>query len=416
VAIGDLNKDGKTDLVVANSGSNTVSVMLGNGHGIFRPKRDFAVGTGDVPVSIAAGDLNGDGMPDVAVACRGSSTVAVLLGNGIGGLGGATNYGTGRPPVSVVIVDLNGDSKPDLVVAGAVLLGNGDGTFRNASPSAAQFNTAAECDYGWGPYCLPGATASAIGDLNGDGKADLVVTNAYASGFDLGDENLGYVYIALGHGDGTFGGIASYDTGLRASSVAIGDLDGDGKPDLAVSNAEPNTVSVLPGNGDGTFGPKVDFGTGFAPASVAIGDLNGDGKPDLVTANTGNNTVSVLLNLRRGKLTATHRDGATMTFGAFAAAAGPDAEEFALSSVGPNPSPGDVRIGFSVPRPGRVRLRVLDVQGRVVAVLADGEYPAGRAQVTWDGTSKRGRVSAGLYFVRYEAGGRSAVKRVVLAP
>src|SRR5437867_610491 len=87
----------------------------------------------------------------------------------------------------------------------------------------------------------------------------------------------------------------SFDTGSYPRSVAIGDLNGDGKPDLAVANYSSSTVSVLLGNGDGTFGPKSDYRTGFYPQSVAIEDLNGDGRPDLATANLFSNTVSVLL-------------------------------------------------------------------------------------------------------------------------
>ena len=89
----------------------------------------------------------------------------------------------------------------------------------------------------------------------------------------------------LGNGDGTFGAKTDFATGPVPVSVAIGDLNGDGKPDLAVANCDSNTVSVLLGNGDGTFGAKTDFATGSGPGSVAIGDLNGDGKPDLAVAN-----------------------------------------------------------------------------------------------------------------------------------
>ena len=114
----------------------------------------------------------------------------------------------------------------------------------------------------------------AIGDLNGDGKPDLVVANYNSS----------TVSVLLGNGDGTFGPKTDYGTGSYPQSVAIGDLNGDGKPDLVTANYNYNsgTVSVLLGNGDGTFGPRTDYATGFDPHSVAIGDLSGDGKPDLV--------------------------------------------------------------------------------------------------------------------------------------
>ena len=97
----------------------------------------------------------------------------------------------------------------------------------------------------------------------------------------------------------------SFDTGIAPFSVAIGDLNGDDKPDLAVANSYPNTVSVLLGNGDGSFTVKTDYGTGIYPSSVAIGDLNGDGKPDLAAANRHSNTVSVLLGSGDGSSTET---------------------------------------------------------------------------------------------------------------
>jgi len=280
VAIGDLNADGRPDLAVANYdfGASTVSVLLGNGDGTFGSKTDFA--TGDNPVSVAIGDLNGDGRPDLAVANSGfpaTNTVSVLLGNGDGTFGSNTDFGTGSEPSSVAIGDLNGDGRPDLAVANSgflantvsVLLGNGDGTFGSKT------------DFGTGG----GSSSVAIGDLNGDGRPDLAVAN----------ESFFTVSVLLGNGDGTFGSKTDFGTGASPKSVAIGDLNGDARPDLAVANDNANTVSVLLGNGDGTFGAKTDFGTGDGPQSVAIGYLNNDGWPDLAVANSKGNTVSVLL-------------------------------------------------------------------------------------------------------------------------
>src|SRR5439155_1201390 len=132
VAIADFNADGRPDLAVANTGSNTVSVLLGNGDGTFGPKTAF--GTGSTPFSVAIADLNADGRPDLAVANAGSNTVSVLFGNGDGTFGTKTDFGTGSVPFSVAIADLNADGRPDLAVANldsntvSVLLGNGDGT------------------------------------------------------------------------------------------------------------------------------------------------------------------------------------------------------------------------------------------------------------------------------------------------
>jgi hypothetical protein len=128
----------------------------------------------------------------------------------------------------------------------------------------------------------------AIGDLDGDGTPDLAVANFFSNS----------VSVLLGNGDGTFQPRQNFATGVGPESVAIGDLDGDGTPDLATANSNfsASSVSVLLGNGDGTFQTRQDFATGLRPASVAIGDLDGDGTPDLAVANSNSNSVSVLLN------------------------------------------------------------------------------------------------------------------------
>src|SRR5207245_2738785 len=199
-------------------------------------RRDFAVGTN--PQSVAAGDFNGDGGPDLAVANSGSSNVSVLLGNGDGTFQAARTFAAGTTPASVAVGDVNGDGRPDLAVANSgsiygaynnvlVLLGNGDGTFQAARTFAA----------GGGPLSV------AVGDVNGDGRPDLAVAN-YSSNT---------VSVLLGNGDGTFQAAQTFAAGSRPSSVAVGDVNGDGRPDLAVANYSSNNASVLLGNGGGTY-------------------------------------------------------------------------------------------------------------------------------------------------------------------
>jgi hypothetical protein len=315
VAIGDVNGDGKPDLVVANEfcsincENGSVSVLLGNGDGTFQAAVSYSSG-GYAAVSVAVRDVNGDGKPDLVVAnkfcninCENGS-VSVLLGNGDGTFQPAVSYGSGGyQAYSVAVADVNGDGRPDLVVANefcnlncangsvSVLLGNGDGTFQAA------------VSYSSGGYA---AVSVAMGDVNGDGRPDLVVANECVSNLNCAN---GLVSVLLGNGDGTFEPAVSYDSGgSLAYSVAMGDVNGDGRPDLVVVNEFCNLncanglVSVLLGNGDGTFEPAASYDSGgYQAVSVALGDVNGDGNPDLVVANEfctlncENGSVSVLL-------------------------------------------------------------------------------------------------------------------------
>jgi hypothetical protein len=290
MAMGDFNGDGKVDLVVPNNADGTVSVLLGNGDGTFQSQVTYA--TGYSPYAIVTGDFNHDGKPDLAVTnlgclpsgnCYpGSASVSILLGNGDGTFGQATAINTNSLVTSLATADFNGDGRLDLVVGASgnsggdivIYLGNGDGTFQ------------AGATYPVGGSGVPGSIV--VADYNGDGKLDLAVANGYSSNG---------VSILLGNGDGTFQSAVQYATGLSPQSIATADFNGDGKLDLVVANGDPtaNSVSILLGNGDGTFRPHTDYSTGVGPASVTTGDFNGDGKLDLATADSDSNTVSILL-------------------------------------------------------------------------------------------------------------------------
>jgi hypothetical protein len=278
VAIGDLNGDGKPDLATANEDGSTVSVLLNNGDGSFQTKRDFAIG--GLPYSVAIGDLNGDGRRDLASANTGDGTVSVLLNRGDGSFEDKRDYRTGRNPGSVTIGDLNGDGNPDLAVGDAnagtisVLVNTGDGSFE------------AKRDYQAGR----GTSSVVIGDLNGDGKPDLATAHAAAADT---------ISVLTNTGAGSFEAKRDYRTGSSPFSVAIGDLNGDRTPDLVTANDDARSVSVFANRGNGSFEPKRDYRTGppdAGPVSVALGDVNGDGRPDLATANQRVASVSVLLN------------------------------------------------------------------------------------------------------------------------
>jgi FG-GAP-like repeat/FG-GAP repeat len=297
VAVWDFNGDGIPDLVVANAGNyytftgGNLSVMLGKGDGTFQPAVNYVVG--DSPTSVAVGDLNGDGIVDLAVSDTAGNQVSVLLGRGDGTFDLAGMYPAGLGARSVAIADFNGDGRLDLAVADqgtapdytdgglSVLLGNGDGTFR----PPVQYATSVR------------PLAVAVGDFNRDGIPDLAVTNYTVS-------------VLLGNGDGTFQAPANYAAGRQAWGITVGDLNGDGILDLAVGDVGSRSVGVLLGKGDGTFQPARYYaagGTGDFIASVAIADLNGDGIPDLVAAAAGTSfTVGVLLGKGDGSFQPAH--------------------------------------------------------------------------------------------------------------
>jgi hypothetical protein len=278
LASGDFNGDGIPDLAVANYDSGTVSILLGQSGGTFRPAIDFTVGPN--PVSIAVGDFNGDKKLDLAVALHGTTGVAVMMGNGDGTFQPAAIYGGQSTTTAVATGDFNRDGKLDIAFTNdtansvSILLGNGDGTFQSATS-----------------YTV-GTTPSflAVYDLSGDGKADIIVADAGS----------GDAAVLVGNGDGTFAAVVGYATGTGSSALALADFNGDGKVDLVVTNSISGNVSILLGNGDNTFQPAVNINVGANPTSVAVIDFNHDGKMDVVVANRASETISVLLGVGDG--------------------------------------------------------------------------------------------------------------------
>jgi hypothetical protein len=297
IAVGDFNSDGNLDLAVANFGDGTVSILLGDGTGFFHPAPTPIVTVGRGPYSIAVGDFTGDGVLDLAVANSGDNTVSILVNDGTGKFSPAATptVAVGVSPLSVVVGDFLGNGKFDLAVVNScgtdslcsapgtvsILLGDGTGNFTPATT----------LPVGYSPYSV------AVGDFNGDGVLDLAVANSCGND-PLCNNSPGTVSILLGDGTGSFSSAATspVTVGVNPRSVAVGDFNGDGSLDLTVVNFNDNTVTILKGDGTGNFAPATTtpVPVGVNPTSVAVGDFNGDGNPDLAVANFDDGTVTVL--------------------------------------------------------------------------------------------------------------------------
>jgi hypothetical protein len=292
ITTGDYNRDGIADLAFINSTADptgmtpgAVYVWIGDGAGGFTYVASYVL---DISVAqVTTADVNQDGNPDL-IADSYQGTLSVLLGQGNGYFAAPVPYLVGDYPYQATAGDWNGDAKPDIAVVDqcaddnclsrtgvvSLLTGNGDGTLQ------------APLDFrSLGNY---GAKAAVVADVNGDGKPDMLVANEAVAYNNFTNGTLG---VMLGNGDGTFQAAQTFASGGRYTySVAVGDVNGDGKPDAVLANTSSSTgygdLAVLLGNDDGTFQAAQTFSSGgFYPAAVAVADVNGDGKPDLVSAN-----------------------------------------------------------------------------------------------------------------------------------
>jgi hypothetical protein len=289
IAISDLNRDGKLDLAFANHEAKYLTVLLGDGRGRFAPApgSPFPVAVRPHTHGVATGDLNGDGNLDLLTDSWGDDQVAILLGDGKGGFKPGPFLAVGKHPYQRVrIADVNGDGRADVIATNlegddvTILLGEGQGGFK---PS-----TGSPFPCGDSPFFV------AIGDLNGDRRPDLAVVNAPGSTSDRhGRDGL---TLLLGDGKGGFQKMAGspFGTGKVPNRLAIGDVNGDGVADVAVTYTDSDSIALFLMSRQGTVASSSTIAVGKRPKGIAIHDLNGDGKGDIVVADNGDNNVMVI--------------------------------------------------------------------------------------------------------------------------
>jgi len=273
VSVADVNADGLPDLIVANSGSNTLSVMRNAGSGIYPETVTYSVGQG--PFSVTSADVTGDGYADLIVQNYYNDSVSVLRNLNGTAFEAKADFSTGYQPWAVTTADVDGDGDADLIVANygantvSVLKNNGSGSF------------AANVDYGTGdtPYAVTTA------DLNGDEQVDLIVANGMSD----------TVSVLINSG-GIFAKKVDYGTGDAPFAVLATDVDGNGSIDLVLANGGSSTLSVLKNSGNGIFAAKVDYAVGGTPYALTAADVNGDGLADLIIGYRYQLFVSVLKN------------------------------------------------------------------------------------------------------------------------
>ncbi|MEO8085347.1 MAG: FG-GAP-like repeat-containing protein, partial [Bacteroidota bacterium] len=304
IDMADLDGDGKLELVVANRGSNTVSVFRNTStsgsitSGSLAAKVDFT--TGNIPSFAAVGDIDGDGKADLAVCNNGGNTVSLFQNTSVTGsissssFAAKVDFTNGTNPRVIIIGDIDGDGKPDVATVNET--SNDISVFRNTSVIGVIDNSslASKVDFTTGttPWWL------AIGDIDGDGKSDIAVANYFDHTVSLFKNTS----VSGAITSSSFASKVDFATATNPHSVVIGDLDGDGKPEVVSSNYGSNSISVFRNTAtsgtiaNGSLATKVDFTTGGAPNSVALSDIDSDGKLDLISSNFLSNMLSILRN------------------------------------------------------------------------------------------------------------------------